>query len=292
MAELTRARVTGAEVGSGEVSFAPGPVKPGEYRFDVSKVRSSAGSVTLVLQTLLPALALASGPSRIAIVGGTHVPWSPPYHFIERSFLPAVSRMGVDAETGIARWGFYPAGGGLVEAKVKPSGPLSPADFTDRGALVRVTGLSAVANLPVSIARRQASSAVSLLTGRGMSADIELVEAQSVGQGTFIYLSAEFERMTLGFSALGERGKRAEVVGEEAASALIRFVDSGACVEERLADQLLIYMALAKGASKMTVSRVTRHLLTNAWVINQFLPDVYINVKGEPGERGEVEVKA
>lgn len=290
MAEVSAGRLSGAAPGSREVVFEPGAVRPGDYAFDVSRISGSAGSVTLVMQTFLPALSMAAGRSMVEVVGGTHVAWSPPFHHFRDCFLPAVARMGINADVEMGRWGFYPRGGGKVSLGVKPCGPLEPLELVDRGALLSVKGLSAVSNLPASIAQRQAASAAGYLKGLGLDADMEVVEAESAGPGTFIYLSAEFTNITLGFSALGERGKRAEAVGEEAASGLARFVDSGACVEEHLADQLIVYMALARGASRMSVARITRHLLTNAWVVGQFLPDVRIEVEGAEGGPGRVEV--
>jgi RNA 3'-terminal phosphate cyclase (ATP) len=294
LAELTRAEVAGAGVGSMDVTFVPHGARAGDYRFDVSRIGGSAGSVTLILQTLLPVLALSDGRSHLILVGGTHVPWSPPYHFIAGCFLPAVSRMGLDAEVSISKWGFYPKGGGEARAEILPAERFKPVELMDRGRLVRVSGISAVAGLPETIAARMAKSASELLAGNGVEAEFETVNASSPGQGAFIYISAEFENITLGFSALGERGKRAEAVGAEAASSLLDFIATGSAVEERLADQLLIYMSLAAlrgGVSRMSVSRVTGHLLTNAWVIRQLLPEVRIDIDGAQGERGLVEVK-
>ncbi|HLB24905.1 MAG TPA: RNA 3'-terminal phosphate cyclase [Nitrospirota bacterium] len=288
--ELSRGEVTGAEVGSTELAFVPRDVRPGAYDFDVSRITGSAGSVTLILQTILPVLALSHGQSRVTLAGGTHVPWSPPFHFIERCFLPAVGRLGINATVSIERWGFYPKGGGRVVADVTPSAKLVPVDLTSRGRLVGVKLISAAANLPEGIAQRQADAAKGAVAGAGVEPDVEIINAPSPGQGTFVYISAEFENVTLGFSALGERGKRAETVGLEAARDFLGFMEMGACVDERLADQLVLYMALAEGSSRMSVERVTSHLMTNIWVVGQFLPDVHIKVEGEEGSPGIVEV--
>lgn len=291
-AEITHAEVKGAAVGSTEAAFMPGNPRPGEYIFDVSRgagAGGSAGSAMLIFQTLLPALAKCGVRSRVRVAGGTHVAWSPPFHFIDRSFLPALSKMGLHATLGIKKWGFYPRGGGEIEAEIFPS-KLTSVELMDRGKLLNLKIISAVANLPDHIARRQADAALSIIRARGLDAEIELLRADSIGQGTFIYMDAEFENIKTGFSALGERGKRAESVGMEAGKSFIDYVDSKGCVEKHLADQLLLYMALTGGRCAMNVQEITSHLITNAWVIRQFLPGVVINVSGREKESGTVEV--
>jgi len=198
--------------------------------------------------------------------------------------------MGADAGAEIVRWGWYPRGGGEAVLRVRPVEALSPVELVKRGGLLRVNILSAVSGLPMSIADRQAAAAGEHIRARGIEPFIETMDAPSPGTGTFIYVSAQFENVTSGFSALGERGKRAEAVGEEAASALTRFIDSGACVEEHLADQLILYMAMADGVSRMSVPRITRHLLTNIEVVRMFLPDIGITVDGVEGGPGTVGV--
>ncbi|MGC2425279.1 MAG: RNA 3'-terminal phosphate cyclase [Nitrospirota bacterium] len=291
-AEITHAEVQGAAIGSTEVAFIPGNPRPGKYIFDVSPGGSpggSAGSAMLIMQTLLPALAMCAGRSLIRISGGTHVAWSPPFHFIERSFLYSLSKMGLRTTLDIKRWGFYPKGGGEIEAEIFPS-KLTPVGLMDRGKLLNLKIISAVANLPDHIARRQADAALSVIRAHGLDAEIELLRADSIGQGTFIYIDAEFENIKTGFSALGERGKRAETVGREAVKSLIDYVDSKGCVEKHLADQLLLYMALTGGRCTLNVQEITSHLITNAWVIRQFLPGVVINFSGQEKESGTVEV--
>lgn len=294
LAEVTRAEIGGASAGSLEILFAPHGTRSGSYHFDVSRTAGSAGSVTLILQTLLPVLALSRGRSQLTLVGGTHVPWSPPFDFIASCFLPTAARLGLNASVSVEKWGFYPKGGGEARAEVFPVEGFKPVQLTDRGRLIKVCGISAVAGLPESIAARQAKAAAELLANSELEAAFETFIAPSAGQGTFIYISAQFENITLGFSALGERGKPAEAVGGEAARALLDFIGTGCAVEERLADQLLLYMSLAAragGVSRMSVSRVTSHLLTNAWVIRQFMPEIIIDIKGVQGESGLVAVR-
>lgn len=292
MAEVCGAEVSGAQVGSKEVTFVPHGTRTGEYFFDVSRTSGSAGSVTLVAQTVLPALALADGRSRVRIRGGTHVAWSPSYDFFADSFLTAASHLGLNAGVTIDGCGYFPKGGGEITVEVMPAGKFSPAELSGRGELLELRGVSAVSNLPMSIARRQADAVVRYLSERGVGVDMETCEAPSPGQGTYVYLSAKFENVTAGFSALGERGKRAETVGEEAASLLSSYIESEACVEERLADQIVLYMALAGGVSRMAVQKITGHLLTNNWVVCRFMPEAVFEVDGEEGGPGTVTVRA
>jgi len=287
MAKICRAKVEGAEIGSTRLVFEPGETVHGEYRFDIG----TAGSVSLLFQTLLPALALSGGTSKLKLIGGTHVPWSPPFHFIKGSFLHTLSRHGLSAEVDIGMWGYYPKGGGEMTAKIHLSGGFTPMRLDERGELLGVSGVSAVSRLPMSIADRQAISVSDELLLSGIDTKLERIDTDAYGPGTFVYISAEYENVTLGFSALGAKGKLAEAVGKEAADAFISHRKSGACVEEHISDQLLVYMALADGVSRMSVSKITRHLTTNADVIRLFLPDVRIRIEGEESQKGTVEVE-
>jgi RNA 3'-terminal phosphate cyclase (ATP) len=287
--KITSADISGAELGSQNLRFQPKEIQGGIYSFDVSEKKGSAGSVTLVLQTILLPLSLAIRRSNIGIIGGTHVPWSPPFQYLDHIFLPAVKRIGLDIRLSIERWGYYPKGGGKAGAEVLPAGSFSAIDIKERGGVKRIWGMSATSNLPRSIAERQRDQAVTILNGRGFAAQIDIVNAPSIGQGTFLIIVAEFENSIAGFASLGQMGKRAEDVGKEAAIAFLDFYQSGAAIDPYLADQLLPYLAIAKGESIITTSRISRHLLTNIWVIEQFLPVKFI-VEGREGEKGMVRV--
>lgn len=287
---ISSAWVEGARIGSAGIWFAPGPVRSGDHLFDVGAERASAGSVSLVAQTVLLPLALrGGGRSTLRLRGGTHVPWSPSFHYLRDVYLPLLASLGLRAEAHLHRWGFYPRGQGEMTLTVEPSPGLRPRSFDERGPLREVRGLSAVCSLPRSIAVRQRDSALRLLREEGLAAEVEVEEAQGLGQGTFIFLVARFEEVAAGFSALGERGKPAEQVGEEAARALLAHYRSGAALDPHLADQALLPLALA-GACSFTTSRVTRHLLTNLWVLQQFLP-VRARLEGEEGREGRVSLE-
>jgi RNA 3'-terminal phosphate cyclase (ATP) len=289
-AAITGGTLQGAELGSSRLRFCPGLTRAGSYRFDVSEAAPSAGSTGMIFQTVLPPLAFAEKSSRLTLLGGTHTPWSPPVHYLGEVFLPALSSMGLRADIDLQRWGWYPRGGGAVQARVEPVSSLAGCDFTRRGPLLSVEGLSVVARLPLSIAERQGRRAVERLRGEGISAAVEVAEVPSRGPGTFIMLVARFQNIVVGFSALGKRGWPAEAVADEAVDALLTHLRSPGAVDPHLADQLVLYMALARGPSLMTTSSISAHLLTNLWVVERFVPG-RVTVQGQEGQVGGISVE-
>ncbi len=290
-AEISHAHVEGNSLGSAAIRFSPVATRGGDYFFDVSETKGSAGSTSLVLQTILLPLCFADRPSNVVMQGGTHVPWSPTFHYLKNAYLPMLSHMGVNADVRIEKWGWYPEGGGKVALSIRPGNELLPVTLTERGKLVKVTGVSAVANLLRDIAVRQRNRAAQMLLQKGIDAEIEIVSAPSPGKGTLLFLLAEFVNVSAGFDALGAIGKRAEEVADEASLALYEHIESDAALDPHLADQIIPYLALAEGTSEFTTSRITRHLLTNIWVVEQFM-DVSISVQGNEGEIGRITVKS
>lgn len=301
-AAICRAEVRGAEVGSQTVRFAPAALRGGQYVFDVSAVKPSAGSVGLVLQTVLPALLYAAEPSHLVLRGGTNVPWSPCFEYLRDVFLPTVERAGVRATIERLRGGWYPAGGGELSVAITPlRAPLRPFLMPKPGPLRRLSVTSTVsAGLPEHILKRQTNAALQCLPSELSRRAKRVEERPEGGPGTCLCLAAEHERGHAGASALGERGKPAETVGKEAGAALADYLASGAAVDRHLADQLLLYAALAEGESVISGECCTEHLTTNAWVIHQFLGErvtmqgespVVIHVEGAgiatPGETPE-----
>ena len=286
-AEISRADVQGAELSSTHIRFTPAALPGGDYHFDVSKTRGSAGSTSLVLQTLFLPLCFARQQSAVSVIGGTHVPWSPSFHYLNWVFLPMLSGIGAPVALDIEKWGWYPIGGGKVAARISLPKEFKPLDITERGKLLMVSGISAVSNLPVEIASRQRNQAMKRLSVKGIEAEIDVISAPSPGKGTFLFLLAEFENVTAGFGGLGAIGKRAEVVADEACEEFFSYLDSPGALDPHLADQIVPYLALASGPSRFTTSRITKHLLTNLWVIRQFL-DAEISAEGEEGEPGTV----
>lgn len=272
-AAITGAEVRGCSLNSTDLVFIPGPIRPGDYSFDVGEQKASAGSASLVFQTVLPPLSFAGLASRLKIRGGTHVEWSPTADYIEYVFLPSIRRMGVEAELSNPVAGYYPIGKGEIEADIRPSArPLKPLDLKTRGRLQEVSITSAASNLPVSIAERQLSGALAALKDLPVEPSVRVIQPPSEGRGTYLFILTRFEKSVAGFSALGARGKRAEAVGGEAAEKLLHFIEGKGTVERHLADQLAIYMALARGLSSVTIEEATGHLKTNIHVIEKFLP--------------------
>ncbi|HSB72219.1 MAG TPA: RNA 3'-terminal phosphate cyclase, partial [Candidatus Methylomirabilis sp.] len=279
--EICGAEVGGAALGSQQLRFVPGGVRPGEYRLDVG----TAGSTSLVLQAILLPLALAPGPSRVTLTGGTHVPWSPTVDYLREVLCPALAAMGVRAHLEVQRHGFYPKGGGRVVVEVEGGTTLRPVSFLQRGGTLRVHGISGVANLPLRIAERQRDRALTRLEAAGLAADITLVVAEAPGAGSFLLLLGESGGVPAGFSALGEKGKPAERVADEAVDELLDFRKAEAGCDLHLADQLILPMALAPGTSRLTTPRVTRHLLTTIQIAGQILgcPSEVRGTEGSPG---------
>ncbi|MCL7451445.1 MAG: RNA 3'-terminal phosphate cyclase [Anaerolineae bacterium] len=289
------AQVEGARLNSLELAFAPRSApRAGTYTFDVAQAAKggSAGSVSLIFQTVLLPLALAEGTSELTLRGGTHVAWSPPYDYLKRVYLPTLARMGVQAKVNIRKWGWYPIGGGEVEATIHGLGraSLEAMDLSRRGDLLRVRGLSVSSNLPKHIRVRQEGAALQALRSNGVNARIDAIDAPSKGKGTAVFLWADFENAHAGFTSLGELGKPAEQVAEEAAQELVEFLQAHAALDRHLADQVVLPMALAEGRSSFTTEAVTQHLLTNAWVVNQFFSG-RVRVDGQEGEPGECSIE-
>jgi RNA 3'-terminal phosphate cyclase (ATP) len=285
-ARISSAEVVGDQLGSKELAFVPRRVIAGDYHFDIG----TAGSTILVLQTLIPPLLTAGRPSRVTVIGGTHLPFSPSWQYLTEVFAPAVARLGVRLHLEADSCGFYPKGGGRVHCRIEPVSHLSPMRAEQRGRLLRITGCSAVGNLPLSIAERQMHSAIGHLRSslsHDLPIEVSLREVKVFGQGTFIFLKAEYEECVAGFTALGARGKPAERVGEEAADELLAHHQSGLPIDPHLADQLVLYLAQADGPSVYATSRITKHLETNLMVASKFV-DIATKLHGELDGPGTV----
>jgi len=284
---ISEAQVEGNKLQSLSLKFSPKKIKGGDFTFNVAEEKRSAGSTSLILQALFLPLSLAEQSSHITVLGGTHVPWSPPFDYLKEIFLPTVKNIGCQIDLRINKWGWYPKGGGEVHCMIHPGEKLTSVNLIERGKLLSLTGISVVSNLPTSIAERQKNQALKILKEKNFSPEIKILEAPSIGQSTFFFLKAEFENSVAGFGALGEIGKRAERVAEEACQEFLEFMQTKAGIDPHLADQLIPYLAWADGQSSFTVSRISKHLLTNIWVVQQFLP-TKITVEGGEGDEGKV----
>jgi RNA 3'-phosphate cyclase len=284
-ATIGQAQTRGASRGSTDLVFEPGEVRAGNYRFDVG----TAGATGLVLHTFYLPLALRGAtPSEVTLIGGTHVSTSPCYHFLDTTWRRYLELCGLRLSLRLHRPGFYPRGGGEVQVFVQPCPKLSSIHLGARES-VKASGFSAVAGLDVGIARRQARRATFRLRQYGLECSLR-EETWQGGPGSVLALELDTTPVPTLFFALGARGKPAERVADEAVDQVIAYLDCGdALVDAHSADQLVLPLALAEGASEYRVAEVTRHLTTNIAVIRRFL-ERDIVCAGEEGEAGIVRV--
>src|SRR5438552_1305362 len=263
-AEIANAQLRGASRDSTDLVFEPGLVSSGSYHFAIG----TAGATGLVLHTVYLPLALRGiEPSELILEGGTHVPASPCFHFLDTTWRAYLDLLGIQVRLRLSRLGFYPRGGGRVDVTVQPSSRLKGMHLIERGQPKTVMGISAVAGLPVDIARRQARRAVHRLRETGLDVDIR-EETWSGGPGTVLTLTLDAQPASTMFFGLGALGKRAERVADEAVDQLLDYLAAApAAVDPHSADQIVLPLAMAKGTSQFTVTAVTSHLLTNIAVI-------------------------
>jgi RNA 3'-terminal phosphate cyclase (ATP) len=264
-ARIGQGDVEGATVGATEITFIPGVVTPGDYTFSVG----TAGSATLVLQTVLPPLMIASHPSVLRFEGGTHNVHAPPYDFLERTFLPLVSRMGPNILIELGRYGFYPRGGGRFDVFIEPVVKPQRLDLLKSGKIRARRARALVVNLPPSMAERE----LAIVKARmGLSNDELYAEISNnaISRGTAVLIEIESEYLTEVFTRIGERGVPAEIIAEKAADEAILYLKTEAPVGQHLADQLLIPLALAGGGSFAT-GPLSLHTMTNIEIIKKFI---------------------
>jgi RNA 3'-terminal phosphate cyclase (ATP) len=265
-ARVGDADLTGDELGSTSITFRPKGVVGGEHEFRIS----TAGSAGLVLQTVLPPLLTADEQSHIVLHGGTHNQWAPPFDFLDRTFLPLVSRMGPIVSANLTRHGFYPAGGGRFTVDVDPCSELKRLDLLDRGEVRAKSGRILISQLGGGVANREVI-ALSDATGWARNAfAIEQVPARQ-GPGNVVLLDIESDALTAVFAGFGQRGVRAERVADLVAQVALGYLASDAPVYRHLADQLLLPMAIGAGGSFRTQLPVDDHTTTNAALLSEWL---------------------
>ncbi|MGR8936139.1 MAG: RNA 3'-terminal phosphate cyclase [Gammaproteobacteria bacterium] len=263
-AEICNADVEGAATGSQTLLYKPGRIKGGDYRYAIG----TAGSCTLVLQTILPALWFADAPSSVTVSGGTHNTAAPPADFLIAAWLPLMRRMGVEMDIELLRHGFYPAGGGEVRARIMPVKTLLPLDLSERGALLRAKAVAVVAGLSIDIAKRELQRVERHLDG--IETEMQGLSPRE-GPGNVLMIAFDYEHCSEVFTGFGEKGVPAETVADRVAEEARRYRDSSAAVGEHLADQLVLPIALA-GKGSFTTTTLSSHLHTNSEVIGKFLP--------------------
>jgi RNA 3'-terminal phosphate cyclase (ATP) len=268
-ATVADAQVLGGQLGSRELEFRPGVVKHGEHTFAVG----TAGSTTLVFQTVLWPLLSKPGRSRIVFEGGTHNPSAPPFDFIQRAFIPLLRSLGLQVVATLVSAGFYPAGGGQFVVELEGGRTPAPLELLTRGEIVRREALALMANLSASIGKRELGVVKREL---GWSREeCRVVELGGPGPGNALCLIVEAEHVSEVVTGFGEKGVSAELVAERACAQLRSWLDADVPVGEHLADQLLIPMALAArdgGSSVFVTTTPSQHTRTNAEIIARFLP--------------------
>ncbi len=271
-AQLCQAKVKGAQPGSTELEFLPNTIHSVDLTVDVAEARGSAGAVTLVAQAILPIMLFAPHPCKVTLRGGTHVPFSPVFEYLKMVLLPFISKLGYQAEAEITAWGFYPVGGGEIKLHTKPvkKEGLNGIDCLSPGGLKRLNLISRVSRLPLSIAVRQAEHLERLLGKKLTEKQVGEVPARC--PGTYLFLNPVYENVSVGFSALGKKGKPAETVADEVYQEFCAYEKSQKALDPHLADQLVLFLALTQKPFSFTTSEVTDHLQTNIWLLNQFLP--------------------
>lgn len=262
-AKICSAKIHGAFIGSTTVEFTPGKIKGGLYKIDVE----TAGAISLVLQTLILPAVYAEKKIEFQITGGTHVNWSPTMDYFQHIFADFLNSLGADILVNIEKYGFYPKGGGRVNVQINPS-HIKKIEITERGKFLGndVMSIASESLRNKNVAERQADAAKERMGAK----NIMIKYVPSLSPGSSLHLHAHFENCKLGASALGDIRKKAEDVGIEAAELLKKQTDSGACLDEYMADQILPYMALCESAS--VSAPATDHARTNIWVIEKFLP--------------------
>ncbi|KAF5411882.1 MAG: RNA 3'-terminal phosphate cyclase [Candidatus Methanocomedens sp.] len=287
-AKMTGAQVEGLKIGSTELTFKPQDIIGGHYDVNIG----TAGSITLLLQCLMPAAAASKEPITLDIIGGTDVAWSPSVDYMSNVLLPVLASMGLECSIKVNQRGYYPKGGGQVRAEITPSVLVGAELKQEQGQGQEqkmepkveqekkhetITGISHSSNLPEHVTRRQADSALAVLEAAGYGASIDTEYSRCLSTGSGITLWSGY----MGGSALGKRGLPAEKVGQAAAGKIIAELGTGAAVDVHLADQLIPYMGLA-GSGSFTVREVSEHTNTNIWVVEQFL-DVEFGIEKQEG---------
>lgn len=285
--QVCKAKVTGNQVGSKKIKFEPGITIPGWYEF----AAGSRGSASLVLQTIMPSLMTAAGPSVLKFSGGTDVPQSPPVRFFKQTFLPHLQKLGPSLKVVLDAPGYYPAGGGRLNVEIEPKRKLdtTPLDLTSRGELLERKCHIVIANLSQNTARRQTEAFIAESGWDESAISVEDIE-QLKGPGNMVSVMLRFEHMTEIITCFGQMGDPPEKAARQAASEAAFFMNAQAAVGEHLADQLLLPMAMA-GGGKMTTTSPSRHTRTNIHVISQFMDNVKFIVEPHGEKAWMIQVK-
>jgi len=287
-AQIGRAQVEGAAIGSRRLVFWPGEVTPGDYHFSVG----TAGSTTLVLQTVLPALMVARGPSSLTLEGGTHNPFAPPFDFLTKSYLPLIAHMGPQVTVTLQRPGFYPAGGGRLEVQIHPVDSLGPLELTERGEITSYRVRALVANLPRHIAQRECDT-IAKKTGWNESCfHVEEID-QSKGPGNVVMIELESPHVTEVCTGFGKIGVRAEQVASSVLRDARKYLKADVPVGEHLADQLMLPLGIGAwqgtGGGTFRTMGLSLHAKTHAEILKRFL-NIHIAATQQAPDNWQVQI--
>lgn len=274
VAELCNAKLSGAEVGSTEITFEPGKINGGTYDWNIG----TAGSITLVIQALMPAMLFSKKDFSVSITGGTNVTTSPPIEYFQHIFCDFMHKMGAKLKLDIMQYGFYPKGGGRIKLRVCPA-ELKPIEILERGELKQTDIQDSIASKDLENAKVAERQVIGFKKEFGKSNYKKIVTAyvETLSTGSCIHAHNSYENCKIGSEALGERGKKAEIVGEECAQKLKKEIEFDSTLDEHMLDQIIPYMAILGGTFKF--GKLSSHAETNIWVAEKFLP-VKFEIKG------------
>ena len=288
VAQMTGSQIIGNELGSQELTIIPGDFEESDIMMDIG----SAGSITLVLQAMMLAAKNHKNPVKIDLIGGTNVMWAPPIDSYNQILFPLMSRMGIDAELNIVQRGFYPEGGGRVTVNMQPIGKIKPLNMHDLGELKEIRGVCFSQNLPDWITDQMIEGCLSVFNDTEVNIEIEKI-GEGISRGGGISLVAEYDNGSmLGSNVLTSRSHPAKQAGMDVANDLLQVMESGATMDIHTADQILPYLSMADGDSAFSVSRISRHLLSQMDTLETFIDvkfgverkeNVY-NITVSPGE--------
>lgn len=264
--ELCGGESTDLEIGSSHLVFKPGEIRGGNYKFDIG----TAGSITLVLQACLLSALKTHKPITIHVKGGTDVRWAPSWDYFNYVFLFLLQKMGVSVNVQLVKRGYYPKGGGEGALTINPSTGIHPLCLDEKQVFTTVDGVIHSANLPEDVSTRMKHAAIKILMKKNLSANIRVDDKPALSTGIGITLWMRSDDSILGSTMLGERGVPAEKIGGDAASNLIKDMDSGANIDEYAFDQILPYLAIARKGSTCVVREISNHAKTNIWLVKQF----------------------
>jgi len=286
--ELCNAKVSGLSESSMEVEFTPGKLKAENKRIDIG----TAGSISLLLQTLIPLMVFAKDKAELEIIGGTETKWSPTIQYTKYVKFPLLEKMGASLNLEILKHGYYPKGGGKIVVKSEPVKKLRPIVCLERGKIEKIFIESVTGNIGRDVAERQGKSALTSLHLKYPKTEISLnyKNVNALSAGTSVTCFSVCQNSILGSSSLGQLGVKAEVVGSSAAEELLKSTGSSVAFDKYMADQILLYLALANGESRITIEKITDHCLTNIHVIEKMIP-VKFEIKEREDKSGEIRVK-